>query len=168
MMVWAFLSGHSAVNMGEIICLIYRHTQSQPSTSSKDFNTCNKPFSTMTSYLDIKYARPSLSTWAMQLVRDQVSRECHKLTKNGTDFPPHLVQIRPSSIKRPEIASITWDDIGTFNIKSLASMFRHHASLTWYLTERMAAKQKNGVAILKQRWPHPIICEFCTGLLSEG
>jgi hypothetical protein len=158
MMVSAFLSGRSTVGMGEVIGLIYSHSKSQPSKSSKDFKVHNTPFSPTTSYLDIKYARPSLSSWATQLVGDQISRECHALTENDPEYPDHLAKIRPSSQRKPDTVPVTWDDIGKFNIKSLAAMFKHRAALTWYLTERMAAKRKNGVIVLKRRRPHPIVC----------
>jgi hypothetical protein len=107
MIVSAFLSGRSTVRIGEIINLIYNHGQSQPSASSKDFDVCNTPFSPCVSHLDMKYARPALSTWATQLVGDQVSRECHALTQNDPGYPDHLAQLRPSSKRKPGATPVT-------------------------------------------------------------
>jgi hypothetical protein len=107
MMVSTFLSSHSTIRMGDIISLIYDHGQSQPSTYSKDFDACNTPFPPTFLHLDIKYACPSLSTWATQLVGEKVSRECHALTKNDPDFPEHLAQFKPSSHKKPGATPVT-------------------------------------------------------------
>ncbi|KAJ6484946.1 hypothetical protein DFH09DRAFT_1106422 [Mycena vulgaris] len=67
LMVTAFLGGESNVGMGDIIDLIYHHPQSRPPKTDAESDPPD-----VTAFKQISFARPSLSTWALQLVGPEI------------------------------------------------------------------------------------------------
>lgn len=157
-MVTAFLEGESSVKMGDIIDLIYHHHQSQPRLHSKHAEERELAFSPISSPSTIKHARPSLSTWAVQLIGNTVYREVGKLTKDDPTDPEDRTQLRASTNGRAKnVRVITWEDLGKFSIATLAEKYKKRAPLVWYLTESMAGTRKNGIIVVRERRPHTTV-----------
>ncbi|KAJ6628483.1 hypothetical protein B0H10DRAFT_2209395 [Mycena sp. CBHHK59/15] len=72
--VTAFLGGQSNVRMAHIIDLIYRHPQGRPLKADRESGLYFAP-PDVAAPMDIKFARPALSTWALQLVGPDIRRE---------------------------------------------------------------------------------------------
>ena len=154
-MVTAFLKGESAVQVSHIIEAIYRHPESRPNTDSERAHEKDLSFSTTISPNDIHHARPSLSSWATQLVGDTVHYEIGRLTRNDPDDLNDRTQLRASKNSRSKGAKLaTWDDLGKFSITSLAAKYKQRAPLAWYLTESMTAPRKKGLIVTRVRRPH--------------
>jgi hypothetical protein len=149
-----FLQGRNKVKMSDIITLIYKHKHSAPSPGSPQYSERHAPFSAAVSPAEISHARPSLFTWATNLVADHACHEIYGLT--GKDDHVHL---RASTNGRhpDRVNLVTWSALGNFSIASLCEKYKSRAPVSWHLTESMAASRKNGIVVLKKRRPHPIV-----------
>ncbi|EDR00804.1 uncharacterized protein LACBIDRAFT_312994 [Laccaria bicolor S238N-H82] len=150
-----FLQGRNKVKISDIITLVYKHKHSAPSPSSPHASEHHAPFSPSVSPADFFYARPSLFTWATNLVANHVDREIYELAAKDDD-----VHLRASTNgRRPtdSISLVTWEALGRFSIAALVEKYKSHAPVAWHLTECMAASRKNGVVVVKKQQPHLII-----------
>ncbi|KAG6818589.1 hypothetical protein H0H93_003702 [Arthromyces matolae] len=152
-MVSAFLQGSSNVHMGNIITLIYKHRQSNPTKYSSDDSYRFSPHAPLE---DIRHARPCMSAWAAQLVGEKVFREVRLLTQNDPLGSEVRTQLRATRSERSRtiVPQVTWDDLGKFSIPELAKEYKRRAPLTWHLAESMAAPRRNGKIIFRQRRPY--------------
>ncbi|KAJ7708549.1 hypothetical protein B0H16DRAFT_1667975 [Mycena metata] len=154
--VSAFLQGSTSTNMGDIIELIYQHSQSRPKKKHPEQRAAafshDKPLN------EISFARPCLSAWATRLVGDEtyyrLSRMAKKKSNASGSDRRHLRATANSRNKNARV--ITWADT-EFSIQGLADQYRKKDGLIWYLTECMAGRRKNGVVVVRQRRPHPVI-----------
>ncbi|KII90232.1 hypothetical protein PLICRDRAFT_108509 [Plicaturopsis crispa FD-325 SS-3] len=155
-MVTAFLEGRSNVKMGHVIDLIYKHPQSQPKRESPERLSAFSPSINPTT---IYHARPSLSSWALQLVSNAASREIRMLSRNDPQDPTDRTQLRASTNgrRKTDVNVVTWDDLGKFSIPKLIERMSRRAPLSWALTEAMAAPRKKGVVVVRKHRPHPTI-----------
>ncbi|KAJ7767792.1 hypothetical protein B0H16DRAFT_1787390, partial [Mycena metata] len=153
--VSAFLQGSTTTNMGHIIELIYHHPQSQPKKKHPEQRAA--AFSHEKPLNEIIFARPCLSAWATRLVGNEAYFRLGKLAKKKRNDPDDRRHLRATANARNSDARvITWADT-KFSIQGLADQYREEAPLIWYLTECMVARRKNGVIIVRQRRPHPVI-----------
>jgi hypothetical protein len=168
-MVSALLKGESKVRTVDIIIQIYSHHDGQPNLSSKSFLEREAAFSPTVPPTDILHARPSMSTWATQLVGLAVSREVGRLTKNDPNDPDDCTQLRASSNGRGKAVQVaTWDDLARYSISDLAIKYKMRAPLAWYLTEEMAAPRKGRAIKIRVRRPHPTVCSIDFMMQSDG
>lgn len=140
--------------MSEIITLVYKHKHSAPSPDSPHASERHALFSPSVSPADIVYARPSLFTWATNLVANPVHREIYELAAKDDN-----VHLRASKNgRRPmDVNLVTWEALGKFSIAALVDKYKNRAPVAWHLTECMAASHKNCVVVVKKQQPHPII-----------
>jgi hypothetical protein len=75
-----FLQGRNKIKMSDIISLIYQHKHSAPSPASPLYSERHAPFSPSVSPGEIFHARPSLFSWATNLVANHVHHEIYVLT----------------------------------------------------------------------------------------
>jgi len=152
-----FLQGRNKIKMSDIIVLIYGHKHSAPSPSSPRYSKCHAPFSTSVSPSEIFHARPSLFSWATNLVATHIHQEINQLSR--TNLPGDENHFRASTNgRRPDhFKLVTWQTLGKFNISALCEKYKVHAPVSWYITESMAASCKGGFFILKKQCPHPIV-----------
>ncbi|PPQ87647.1 hypothetical protein CVT25_011485 [Psilocybe cyanescens] len=150
-----FLQGMTKVKMSDIVSLIYSHKHSAPSPKSAHYHERHAPFSPSILPDDIHYARPSLFTWATNLVASQVNREIYQLSVKDNDV--HLRALTNGRRPADSVNVVTWEALGKFSIAGLIEKYKERAPVSWHLTECMAASQKNGVMIVKKRCPHPIV-----------
>ena len=148
-----FLQGRNNTKMSDIISLIYGHKHSAPSPGSPRYSERHAPFSPSVSPEEIFHARPSLFSWATNLVANHVHREIYSLT--AKDDNTHLRAL--TNGRHSDRANVvTWDALGKFSISALIEKYKTRAPVSWHLTESMAASRKNGIVVLKKRRPHPI------------
>ncbi|KAF8159999.1 hypothetical protein B0H34DRAFT_797183 [Crassisporium funariophilum] len=149
-----FLQGRNNVKMSDIIPLVYGHKHSAPSPGSPSYSERRAPFSPIVSPGEILHARPSLFSWATNLVADHVHREIYTLTAKNDS-----THLRASTNGRHSDHAnvVTWDALGKFSISALIEKYKTDAPVSWHLTESMAALRKNGSVVLKKRRPHPIV-----------
>ncbi|EDR01138.1 uncharacterized protein LACBIDRAFT_312459 [Laccaria bicolor S238N-H82] len=143
--------------MSDIIVLVYGHKHSAPSPSSPLYSERHALFSPSVSPAEIFHARPSLFSWATNLVATHVHREIDQLSR--TNVPGGENHLRASTNgRRPDhFKLVTWQALGEFNISALCEKYKVRAPVSWYMTEPMAASRKGGVFIVKKRRPHPIV-----------
>ena len=150
-----FLQGRNKIKMSDIISLIYQHKHSAPSPASPLYSERHAPFSPLVSPGDILHARPSLFSWATNLIANHVHHEIYLLTSK--DDVTHLRASTNSRNSESVHANVvTWEALGNFSISALIEKYKASAPVSWHLTESMAASRKNGVVVLKKRRPHPI------------
>jgi hypothetical protein len=80
-----FLQGKTKTKMSEISGLVYSHKHSAPSPRSTQYHERHASFSPSISPAAINHARPSLFTWATNLVGNHVHQEIRKLTMKDDD-----------------------------------------------------------------------------------
>ncbi|KAJ6527968.1 hypothetical protein DFH09DRAFT_1327907 [Mycena vulgaris] len=115
----AFLGGESNVTMGTIINLIYNHRQSRAPKASAQYSLDFSP-PDVASPRDIDYARPSLSTWALQIVGPELRRQVGVLTQNDPSDPTDTTQLRASTNGRAQkVRLATWDNLVALVLLSL-------------------------------------------------
>ena len=143
--------------MSDIIGLIYGHKHSAPSPSSPLYSERHAPFSPSVSPAEIFHARPSLFSWATNLVATHVHQEINQLSH--TNVPGGENHFRASTNgRRPDrFKLVTWQSLGKLSISALCEKYKARAPVSWYITESMAASRKGGVFIVKKRRPHPIV-----------
>ncbi|KAJ7697408.1 hypothetical protein B0H17DRAFT_904415, partial [Mycena rosella] len=121
-------------------------------------------FSPKIPHINISYARPSLSSWALILVGKEARRQIGNLTKNDATDPTDPTQIRastngrvPSSSRAPvDVAS--WEQLKkNLSIPYVAKKYETRGPVPWYLSEMMTASTKGGVIVHRQRRPHTTI-----------
>ncbi|KAF8884726.1 hypothetical protein CPB84DRAFT_1816928 [Gymnopilus junonius] len=147
--------GCTHIKMSNIITLIYSHKHSVPSPQSTHYHEQYASFSPAVSPAEIFHARPSLFTWATNLVGKHVHQEIYDLAVKDNE-----VHLRASANGRQhteKVNLVTWKALGKFSIAGLCDKYKEHAPVMWYLTESMAASHKNGAVILKKKRPHPVI-----------
>jgi len=143
-----FLQGKTKIKMSDIISLIYSHKHSAPSPKSTRYHERHAPFSPSVSPAEIHHARPSLFTWATNLVANHIHGEIHKLTVKDDDT--HLRASTNGRHSEDRINLVTWEALGKFSIASLCEKYRTRAPVSWYLTESMAGLRKSGVVIVRK------------------
>lgn len=149
-----FLEGRNNIKMSHIISLIYKHRHSVPSPASPLYSERHAPFSPSVSPEEIYHARPSLFSWATNLVAEHVHREIYALTAKDNHAHLRASTNGRRSTDQPNI--VTWDTLGKFSISALIEEYKTCAPVSWHLTESMAASRKNGIVVVKKRRPHPI------------
>ncbi|KAJ7656213.1 hypothetical protein B0H17DRAFT_1265188 [Mycena rosella] len=156
-MVTSFLNKESNVGMGEIIDLIYHHPQSRLPNDSPEAKLYFSP-PDVAAPTKIAYARPSMSTWALQLVGPEMRRQIGTLTVNDPDDPDDITQLRASTNRCARYIHLaTWDHLGRVSIPWMARNYRRRASGAWYITECMGAPTYNGAIVICQRCLHPTV-----------
>jgi hypothetical protein len=153
--VTTLLQGSASVRIADIITLIYKHPQSQPSTKSDRFFERKLAFSPGTSIADIRHALPALSTWEMHLVADRLSLEITTLTRDDPSDPTDHAQLRASANERSRSSTkvLAWHDLGKLSMQDIADRYQRRAPLVWYITQRMTTTQKQGLVITRIRRP---------------
>ncbi|KAJ7602744.1 hypothetical protein DFH06DRAFT_1351097 [Mycena polygramma] len=155
-MVTTFLGGESNVGMGDIIDLIYRHPQSRPYNADPESRMYFSPPGGTPR--NIRFARPALSTWALQIVGREMHRQIGILTQDDPNDPEDTTQLRASSKGRAkDVRLATWDDFGKLSIPAIAATYKRRAPAVWYITECMGGPTANGVVVVRKRRPHPTI-----------
>ncbi|KAF9049431.1 hypothetical protein BDP27DRAFT_1243108 [Rhodocollybia butyracea] len=164
-MLLAYLVLIIAKNWLNIVQKLYAHRYSSPlykSTQKED--QASLSFHPSVNPRDITYARPSLSTWATQLVGNQVEKSIQKLVhdpkvpdKYSAQVPVHLAATANERTKAKGVRTVTKEDLLSVHV----NLFKDRAPLLWYFTECMAAPKKNGVLIVwKQRNPSAVGFSF--------
>ncbi|KAJ6610317.1 hypothetical protein B0H10DRAFT_2293130 [Mycena sp. CBHHK59/15] len=137
--VAAFLNGTNNVTMGTLINLLYNHPQSRAPSNALDYSLHFSP-PDVASPRDIDYARPALSTWALQTVVPELRRQVWALTQNDPSDPIDATQLRATTNGRAKnVRLATWDAFGRVSIPRIASAYKRRAPAAWYATEGMGA-----------------------------
>ena len=152
-----FLQGRNKIKMSDIVVLIYGHKHSSPSTASPLYSERHAPFSPSVSPAEIFHARPSLFSWATNLVATHVHQEINQLSHTNTPSSANHLRASTNGRRPDHFKLITWEALGKFTISALCEKYRVRAPVSWYITESMAAARKNGIFIVKKRRPHPIV-----------
>ncbi|KAJ7661052.1 hypothetical protein B0H17DRAFT_1144834 [Mycena rosella] len=120
--VTAFLGGETNVTMATIIDLIYNHRQSRAPKDSPE-NAMNFSWPDVASPRDITSVRQSLSTWALQLVGQELRRQTGELTQNDPTDPADITQLRAVTNGRANnVRLATWDIFGQLSIPRIDSV----------------------------------------------
>ncbi|KAG6913731.1 hypothetical protein DXG01_004674 [Tephrocybe rancida] len=66
------------------------------------------------------------------------------------------MQLRATWSERSQstVQQVTWNDLGKFSIPALAKKYKERAPLAWFLAESMAAPQKAGKIMVRERRPY--------------
>ncbi|KAK7050355.1 hypothetical protein R3P38DRAFT_2604844 [Favolaschia claudopus] len=156
-MVTAFLQGASNTGIATIIDLIYHHPQSRPARSHPETELYFAP-PNVSSPRDIRFAQPSLSTWAIQRVGPEMRRQIGVLTQNDPADPHDTTQLRASTNGRAKhVRVVTWEDLGRVSIPWMAQTYQRRAPGVWFITECMGAPTEKGVIVVRVRRPHPTV-----------
>ncbi|KAJ6624476.1 hypothetical protein B0H10DRAFT_1784564 [Mycena sp. CBHHK59/15] len=152
--------------MGQIIDLIYRHPQSRPINAHPESTLYFSP-PDVAAPENINYARPALSTWALQLVSAEMRSQVGLLAKNDPDDPEDITQLRASTNRRAKYVCLaTWDHLGRVSIQWMACTYKQRAPGVWYITECMGAPTVNGAIVIRTRRPHPTVQVRVIGSLT--
>ena len=122
-----FLQGQNKIKMSDIISLIYKHKHSTPSPASPLYSECHASFSPSVSPGEIFHARPSMFSWATNLVADHVHREIYALPAKDD-----LTHLRASTNgRRLDRANlVTWEALGRFSIATLCEKYKARAPVS--------------------------------------
>ncbi|KAE9386841.1 hypothetical protein BT96DRAFT_960505 [Gymnopus androsaceus JB14] len=172
-----FLQGHTKVKPIEIVEKLYHHRYSYPSYKSihkqEQSSLCFHPSFPPK---DIAYARPSISTWATQLVGKHVKKSVRDLRHDpeipnslSDRVPVRLAAAANDNAKAKGVCTVTKDDLMSFQFSNCAKLFRMRSPLVWYLTKCMAVPKKNGVlAVRKWRNPETIQTSAIASFVLSG
>ncbi|KAJ6532184.1 hypothetical protein DFH09DRAFT_933468 [Mycena vulgaris] len=158
--VGRFLHGADTKRRSDILPLIYRHRSSYPSINSAHADEQERMFATTGELEDIHNAQPYMSTWATRLVAVEIRRQVGRLTTDDPVDPSHHVQLRATTNGRGKGHVVTWRDFSYWSLRRLESRYKRpgKGDLPMFMFEAASApKFVDGVAIVRQRRPHPII-----------
>ncbi|KAJ6584264.1 hypothetical protein B0H10DRAFT_1889863 [Mycena sp. CBHHK59/15] len=159
-MVGRFLHGVDKKRMSDILPLIYHHRNSYPSINSASSDEQDRMFSTTGAMDEIRNARPYTSTWATRLVAVEIRRRVGCLTKDDPNDPTHHVQLRSATNGRGPGHVVTWWDLGYWSLKKVEARYKRlgKGDLPMFVIEAASAPSfVNGVAVVRERRPHPIM-----------
>ncbi|KAJ7187587.1 hypothetical protein GGX14DRAFT_580947 [Mycena pura] len=155
--VTAFLQGASSIGAVDIIELIYRHPQSRPPKAHPEYQCYFSP-PDVSAPTAICFARPALSSWALQLVGSEMHKQIGTLTQNDPADPNDITQLRASTNGRAKhIRVATWNNLARASTPWMAGMYKRRAPAVWYITECMGAPTVKGAIVVRKRRPHPTI-----------
>ncbi|KAJ6548933.1 hypothetical protein B0H19DRAFT_952751 [Mycena capillaripes] len=141
--------------MADIIPLLYNHPQGRPKEKHPEQRTA--AFSPKKTLKDIRFARPCMSAWATRLVGNNLYFKFGKLAAKKRNGPPSRRHLRATANKRNKNAQVvTWEDT-EFSIQGLADQYAKEDEFIWYITECMSAPRQNGVVVVREHRPHPVI-----------
>lgn len=115
--------------------VLYNNRYSYPTYRSEHKDEQHSAFSPDTNPTTIRYARPGISTWATQLVGNQVHKDISKLTRRVPSNPDFAVHLAASSNGRSRHAPTVVSSaiLKTFSISQRMQMIKSDARLAWYL-----------------------------------
>jgi hypothetical protein len=138
--------------------MMYSHRYSQPSHKSTRQEERDLTFHPSIAPASIRYARPSISSWAAQLVGKRVERSVKDLThdpKNPDSFsrsiPVRLAAAANERTRAKGVRVVTREDLMSFRFSDRVKLFKARSPLIWYLTECIAAPKKKGVLVVRKR-----------------
>lgn len=137
-----FLSGQSKHSVGEILECWWRHKDGRHDRDSPLM------YSTSTSFTKIKAVRPSLSSFAVQIMKDKLVREAKEAVKASNGL--HATTNEKSTRKA------NWVDIGATTIPSVAAILKSLQPITWYLISQIAEhkpRSRSGVIAIRKNRP---------------
>lgn len=154
-----FSQGRANVKPVDIVANFYQHRYSHPSYKSNQ-KPAQSSFSFHPSITprDIDYARPSISTWAAQLVGGHVENLMRWPTHDPLELDSFsaCISVRPAAAandwsKAKGVRVVTKEDLMSLSFSQRAEPFKACAPLVWYLTECMTAPKKNGKHVVWKR-----------------
>ncbi|KAJ7581804.1 hypothetical protein C8J56DRAFT_832711, partial [Mycena floridula] len=140
-MVTCFLQGRATCTPLQLVDALYDHQYSSPTYRSEFDKELFLPDSSAAA----RYARPSLSSWAVVKVAAESRRQIGRPTETKQGDPYQTVPLIDAA------------DIFSLRIRHLSQHFKTRAKLPWFLLESMAAPFKNSLPIVRKRRPHPQI-----------
>ena len=144
--------------MSDVLVLIYEHKTQR--TLTIFVTERHAPFSPSVSPAEIFHARPSIFSWATNLVAAHVHREIAQLSRTNVPGGENHLRASTNGHRPDHFKLVTWQALGKFSISALCEKYKARTPVSWYITESMAASRKGGVLIVKKRRPHPIVSFF--------
>ncbi|THH05249.1 hypothetical protein EW146_g9952 [Bondarzewia mesenterica] len=135
-MVSRFLQGKTDHTVSDILDAWLRTPDGRPRSDEEKA----RMFSLKTSYLDIDLARPAITSFAAQVVQDQMVRERRNAVQPSSGL--HV-----SRSKRALAAGKGWDDISIDMLNSVRQILKTHQPLTWRLLVNLATPKQRGKVI---------------------
>ncbi|KAJ7190106.1 hypothetical protein GGX14DRAFT_382544 [Mycena pura] len=156
-----WLSGDSVFRPVQLVQAIYQHRYSVPKARSKYSSELDRAFDGNSDLQAIRFARPGLSIWALQLSARRCAMEIGKAAHTSTttddaEFQAHL-QAAANTRMAGERDLVTEEDLLNFSTERSARVLQARAPAVWYLTEWMAGTRKNGGFVVRPYRPHPLI-----------
>ncbi|KAJ7270714.1 hypothetical protein B0H12DRAFT_1008802 [Mycena haematopus] len=157
--VSSWLAGRTVFRPAHFVEAVYRNRYSVPCHDSTHVDELEQSFDTRCDPKTLYYARPSLSTWATQLVGQRCAFEIGKLGQDDPNHPDFHAFLRSATNGRSsgKHATVTQEDVFQFTMQRSADILKSRAPLAWFLTECMSATRKNGAVVMRTRRPHPFI-----------
>ncbi|KAA1479037.1 hypothetical protein DENSPDRAFT_788720 [Dentipellis sp. KUC8613] len=165
-----FLSGMSEdYKPIDVVKLMYTHPSSRHHTQYEDRN---HNFSVSRPSDSIFFARPALSTWALELVVDKMHKESDYLVSRASGL-----RVCGSHIKKPKMHNdgshadadpvVSWNIIREFSLEKLESKYKTFAPVTWHVLWRFMQPNRPGSSagdVVRRYRPRNIVC---TSIISE-
>ncbi|KAL0573741.1 hypothetical protein V5O48_008217 [Marasmius crinis-equi] len=154
----AFLQGRSTFRAVNLVESIVSHRYSLPSYKSEHYHERGLAFSN-TLPSEIHHANSAITSWATQIVGEQVYAEIGRLTLDDGESPfrIRLAAAAKERSKAKGVMTISRGDILSFNVADRVKEFKRRAPVTWHLTECMAGPREKGVIVVRKQRPHPIV-----------
>ena len=151
--VQKFLAGNTRYTPADIL-MSWFHTPDGRLDRESDLM-----YSVLIPYSNIKPVRPCLTSFAVQIVEQQLLREARLATRPSSGL--HAVVSRKSSnIKKTE-----WADIGATTVPDIARILQKFQPLTWHYFTNIANRKsrvRNGVVSIRKHRPAEAVSDFDT------
>lgn len=146
-MVSSFLGGRTDQTVGGILDA---WLTSPDGRMPKDSDRQGLMYSTTVPYLSIKDVRPTLTSFAVQVIGQKLIREAEDAIKRKSGLHAH-----PSS--KDEKKALTWKDAGEDTVPHVGRVLRLHQPVTYWLMEQVATRKprvRNGAVVpVRKRRP---------------
>ena len=148
-MVTKFLTGEAVVGVSRILKAWLENSAGLP---SEDNIERKMMYSLETNYLDIRYARPAITSFAAGIIRDQLVKEAQRVVK--VDAGLHTF----ASIPQARNDQVSRYDMGGHTFSDAMEIFQKKMPLAWGYLLKLAVADEQALSRVT-RPPH-IVCTY--------
>jgi hypothetical protein len=144
-----FLTGETNIRVAHILDLWMKSTYGLP---ANDHLEQKYMYSTEVDCLLIQYARPAITAFAAQLVKEKLVREVKMTVKS--DGGLHTF----TTGKKERISRY---DLGANSFHEASEIFQENTPLAWHLLLAMSVSNKDAIMIARERRPPEMVSDRC-------
>ena len=110
-------------------------------------------YSPSTPFLDIKPARPAITSFAVQLIEKKLTQERNMAVRPSSGLHASAKTNSPDKI-------LSWEDVGLTTVADITDILKEHQPLTWHYLLKLTTpkpRKQNGVIVVQKYRPPEMV-----------
>src|SRR5882762_2653138 len=148
-MVSQFLRGQTRYKVADILAAWTQSPDGRPQSSEDGENM----YSPSTPFLDIKPARPAITSFAVQLIEKKLTQERNMAVRPSSGLHASAKTNSPDKI-------LSWEDVGLMTVADITDILKEHQPLTWHYLLKLTTpkpRKRNGVIVVRKYRPPEVV-----------